>query len=162
MHLNVVNLSSLMAVAIAGAQCKELNPRFGVVGKVSDLCFKYTPTGEIKRGVLVKCINLTELFKDIPQDIVGLTFTPNTPAVSGELINRLGIDQVNQELPFLDGDPIQFPNNDIEAMFYTWRTFVGLPMLSINEVELSTDNNYLYVSARNSIVFCGEVGIKIK
>lgn len=163
MRLNVINTSAVVALAASTAGCKLSNGRFGAVTQLSDRTFKYVFTGVRKDVLLVERIDLAELFKDLPQDITGLTHQPDSVAGSVDIAAALRIDATHQEPPFIQGEPTETREGDeLGALFHLWQAFVGLYGLSRHEVDLSTVENILYIDARNATVFRGTVAVKFK
>lgn len=163
MRLNLINTSTVVALAASAAGCKLSNSRFGAVSQLSDRTFKYVFSGARKDVLLVERIDLTELFKDLPQDITGLTHQSGSVAGTVDIATALNIDITHEEEPFVQGEPTESREDDeLGALFHLWQAFVGLYGLSRHEVDLSTADNILYIDARNAAVFRGIVAVKFK
>ena len=163
MRLNVINTSSLVALAASAAGCKVSNGRFGAATRLTDKTFKYVVTGVRKEVLLVERVDLGELFAGLPQDISEITHQPNSVLGEVDVMAALGIDPVDQEPPMLIDEPeIARAEDELGQLFFMWQAFVGLYGLSRHEVDLSTSDNVLYIDARNAAVYRGTVAVKFK
>lgn len=163
MRLNVINASSVVALAASTAACKLSNSRFGTVSQISDKVFKYVFSGARKEVLLIERIDLAELFADLPQGISEMDAHVRTPTVVGaDILAALGIDATQQESPFVDGEPTEgHAEDELGNLFHIWQAYVGLYGLSRQEVDLSTVDNILYIDARNATMFRGVLTVKI-
>lgn len=163
MRLNVINTSSVVALAASTACCKLSSSRFGTLTQINDKVFKYVFTGARKEVLLIERIDLAELFAGLPQDISEMDAHVPTPTTLGvDILMALGIDPTQQESPFIDGEPTAGRDgDDLGNLFHIWQAYVGLYGLSRHEVELSTVDNILYIDARNATMFRGMLPVKI-
>lgn len=160
MHLNLVNLSSIVALAVSTVPCKDVNSRFGAVAKVNDEVFKYTTMGSIKDTLFIKRVDLGELFQDIPQDITELTYTPGSTLGAVNLMEALNFNPLKVDSPLIDEEVVFSETNDPLAHLFTkWVSLVGIGHLPRHEVELSTVDNILYIDASHATVYRGVVSV---
>lgn len=163
MQLNVINTSSLIALAASTGACGAINTRFGNVAQLNDDVFKYVVTGNRKDVLLINRIDLMELFKDIPQDISDLTYTPNSPDPLTDLGDKFGLDSALQEPPLFPGDSLDMTNEDeLNKAFALWQAFAGIPALPRRDVELSSIGNVMYIDARHAVAFRGILSVTYK
>lgn len=159
MRLNIFSQSALLALA-AQKNKQDINARFGELVAVNDKYSKYTVTFNGRTANLVERVSLNEVFSGIDQDISELTYTENTEFV--DLTAKLGIDINFVEGPFAEEIGGIAEGDELGALFNTWVSFVGLTALRRHEVDLSTADGYLYIDARRSLLFKGEVRVKYK
>jgi len=162
MRLNVLNGSSIVALASSTGLCKLSNTRFGVTTQVNDKYFKYVFSGERKEVVLIERIDLNDLFA-APQDISELTYTPGSTLGAVDVAAGLGIDTAQEESPLVEGELLEVREGDELGKLYSlWQAFVGLSSLPRHEVELSTSEDTLLIDARNSVMYRGVLAVKFK
>jgi hypothetical protein len=158
MRLNCFNKTLLVAKAMEQQGIEGVNPRFGAGRSVSDTVFSYLELGGSGSGQLIDKVDLGELFKDIPQDITGLTFG------TSELINLQDIqdlvDSRVEESIVVGEEPLTDQSDELTGLFYNWLRLVGLSDLSRFEVDLGTSEGYLHVTAQRATYYRGTVIIK--
>lgn len=159
MYLNIFSQSSLIGNAVQKSQ-QTINTRFGELVAVNDKYSKYTSSFNGRVPTLVERVSLNDLFKDIDQDISELEFTEGAKFV--DLTVKLGVDTVQTEGPFAESISSLSEGDELGKLFNTWISFVGLTSLRRQEVELSTVDGYLYIDARRSLLFKGDVRVKYK
>lgn len=158
MHLNIFSQSALLAGA-AQKNKQTINTRFGELAAVNDKYSKYTTNVGGRTVNLVERIDLSDLFKDIEQDISEVVYDKSVEFV--DITSKLGVDISSVEGPFIE--EFATPSEDeLGDLFNTWVSFVGLTALHRQEVGLSIADGYLYVDARRSLLFKGEVRVKYK
>lgn len=162
MRLNLLNQTVIVAAAVAKAGLVNMTPRFGATTAVNERAFKYAVTGDPSNALMIERVSLNELFDNIPQDITGFTF--ETPAVLvADVHEKLGVDFAVQESPV---DMLAFeeigPEDTLGELFLKWKRVVGLSDLKRSEVDLSSFEDYMFIDARNAVLFKGTVQVKIK
>jgi hypothetical protein len=159
MRLNCFNKTLLVATAMEQQGIDGLNPRFGTGRSVSDDVFSYVENGAVGSGLMIKKVDLGELFKGIPQDISGLTFgVPEV--VSLQSVDDLVDPRVEESLVSPTGVDNTGTADEMSILFFNWLRLVGLSDLTRFEVELGTTEGYLHVTARRATYYRGTVIIK--
>lgn len=163
MRLNLLNQTVIVASAVKHAGLTQMTPRFGDVRAVNQDLFKYSLTSDPSSNVLIKRVDLGELFKGLPQDISQITFQASVGGDTQTLNERLNLDLTTSQYPVELTDYEQVdPTDELGQHFVNWTRLVGIGDLKRSEVELSTLDDSLIVEAHRSVVYKGAVSIKIK
>lgn len=161
MNLNMINLSRIVGLAASGGSYKSFNTRYGSASQVNEATFKYTPPEGPALAILIRRVDLGELFKGIPQDISDLDTLPVSANLSDDWNTKLGTDPVYCEPVFVDEAEDLLPSDLPGALFQRWKAMIGLSGLYRREVDLSLAGNVLHIDARNAVLYRGVVDVLV-
>lgn len=163
MRLNLLNRTVIVTGAVMQAGLTQMNPRFGEVQVVNKDLFKFSEASDPSSNVLIQKVDLGEMFKNIPQSLCGLQFEESLVGDTQALYEALGIDPL-QDTPAVDTASYeQAPEGDeLGQLFVNWLRLVGIADLTRGHVDLSVLDDCLYIDVRRSVVYTGNVQVKIK
>lgn len=159
MRLNLVTLPSLIGAGLSSIACGSFNPKFGNKVAINEDLFKYVLPGPPKEVFVFERVSLNDLFKGMPQSIVGVVSRGWSEPSAVELMEPLGEDLTTQDPPV---EELMRDEDDLSKLFNTWVQYIGLGGLYRVDVDLSTTDGWLHVEAKRSVVFKGSVSIKVQ
>lgn len=163
MRLNILNKTVVVNSALEKAKVKEMNPKFGGVFPVNEEAFRYSVFDKAMgttSSVIVERVDLSELFKNIPQDITGIEFGECDLTDLSFLMSQLDLDESKEEC-IVDNEFAESSSDSAYCeAFVNWKRFVGLRGLPRNEVELSVSGTDLFIDAKNAVFYKGTVSVK--
>jgi len=161
MRLNIINRTAIVYSAMRQANVLDMSPRFGTVTPLSDEAFKYSLVGVPQEALIVERVSLEELFRDIPQDITGITFS-DVPEASQEVDTDIvmGRNPDTEESVVVPG--YEVGADEYSVHFCNWKRLVGISDLPRSEVNLALLDDQLIIDAAYSTLYRGSVSVKVK
>lgn len=167
MRMNILPQSLVVGLALQSVNRPDINPRLGTSLSINEDVFKFTSSMDVRQGAIVEKIDLSVLFADIPQSLVGIKFKDSAlvdlSKVEAGVDTVKGFSSTTAEYPVDNNTPETVPATDaLGVLFCQWKRLVGLTGLLRHEVSLSTVGETLFVEARNAAQFKGSVSISLQ
>ena len=160
MRVALLNTAAIINNTLSAENLVGFNPNRLTFLNVNKDLFKIEDPGTPLHALLVKKIDLGELFCHTPVDLRGLTFTDSGAIDLTAWKETLGVDTL-ENLPKLDNEPQEgIPEDDsLGQHFLQVKRLTGLVTLSRSEVSLSLLNNVMTIETQNAVLYTGKLDV---
>ena len=161
MRLSIISSTSIARDLFSMSGIKNANPTLMQFSNVNDKTFRGVYNGDVSQSVLINKIDVEKLFKNIPQSLVGLTFTDVETTDLSMMDDVYDIDP-NTNVPKIDNGNYEVGSTELEKLFCNWKRLVGIHNLNCSEVRLSKQDKVLIIDTTPSLYYTGNITVTVE